>query len=71
MLKNVPWPYSDGYLSHTFDSFTLYSDHGYKLTYLGLDYLAIRVFVNRGVISGVGRRIGVGKESGMSEISPL
>ena len=41
--------------------------HGYKLTYLGLDYLAIRVFVNRGTISGVGRRIGVGKESDIYE----
>jgi RIO kinase 2 len=36
---------------------------GYKLTYLGYDYLALRTFVARGVIKGVGRRIGVGKES--------
>ncbi len=28
---------------------------------MGLDYLAMRVFVNRGTIAGVGRRIGVGK----------
>lgn len=41
------------------------SDNGYKLTYMGLDYLALRVFVNRGTIAGVGRRIGVGKESGL------
>jgi RIO-like serine/threonine protein kinase len=37
------------------------ADNGYKLTYMGLDYLAMRVFVNRGTIAGVGRRIGVGK----------
>ena len=42
-----------------------YSDDGYKLTYLGYDYLAIKTLVQRGLISGVGRRIGVGKESGM------
>lgn len=36
---------------------------GYKLTYLGYDYLALRTFVARGVIKGVGRRMGVGKES--------
>ena len=36
---------------------------GYKLTYLGYDFLALRVFVARGVIAGVGRKIGVGKES--------
>ena len=40
------------------------SDDGYRLTFLGYDYLAIRALVNRGVIAGVGRRIGVGKESG-------
>ncbi len=38
-----------------------HADNGYKLTYMGLDYLAMRVFVNRGTIAGVGRRIGVGK----------
>jgi RIO kinase 2 len=34
---------------------------------MGLDYLAMRVFVNRGTIAGVGRRIGVGKESDIYE----
>ena len=36
---------------------------GYKLTYLGYDYLALRVFMLRGSISEVGSKIGVGKES--------
>jgi RIO kinase 2 len=36
---------------------------GYKLTYNGYDYLALRAFVKRGHLSGVGMRIGVGKES--------
>ncbi|KAK1933049.1 RIO1 family protein [Babesia divergens] len=36
---------------------------GYKLTFLGLDYLALRALLKRGVISSVGRRIGVGKEA--------
>ncbi|EDO08495.1 RIO kinase family protein [Babesia bovis T2Bo] len=36
---------------------------GYKLTFLGLDYLALRSLHKRGVIGAVGRRIGVGKEA--------
>lgn len=36
---------------------------GYKLTYNGYDFLALRAFVNKGLIRGVGTRIGVGKES--------
>ncbi|CEL93313.1 unnamed protein product [Vitrella brassicaformis CCMP3155] len=36
---------------------------GFKLTYLGYDFLALRALVHRGHIVGVGRRIGVGKES--------
>ncbi|KAH7297305.1 hypothetical protein KP509_26G064600 [Ceratopteris richardii] len=36
---------------------------GYRLTNLGYDFLAIRTMVNRGLIVGVGRQIGVGKES--------
>ena len=31
---------------------------GYRLTYLGYDYLAIKALVNRGVIAGVGRQVG-------------
>lgn len=39
-------------------------DDGFRLTYLGYDFLAIKTLVNRGVFSSVGRQIGVGKESG-------
>lgn len=31
---------------------------GYRLTYLGYDYLAIKTLVNRGSIAGVGRQVG-------------
>ena len=40
---------------------------GYRLTPLGYDFLALKVLVNRGVISGLGRQIGVGKESDVFE----
>ena len=36
---------------------------GYKLTYPGYDYLALKTMLQRGVIAGVGRQIGMGKES--------
>jgi len=36
---------------------------GYRLTYKGFDFLALRALCIRGSITGVGRRIGVGKES--------
>lgn len=36
---------------------------GYRLNYLGYDYLALNVFRRRNVISQVGNQIGVGKES--------
>jgi RIO kinase 2 len=36
---------------------------GYRLTYPGYDYLALRAMMLRGTISAVGRQIGVGKES--------
>ena len=42
-------------------------DDGYRLTYLGYDYLALRALVQRGLISGLGRRIGVGKEADIYE----
>ncbi len=37
--------------------------HGYRLTYLGLDCLAIRDLVKRGVIAYLGTMVGMGKES--------
>ena len=43
----------------------------YRLTTLGYDYLAIKTFVNRGIISGVGRQIGIGKEADVFEVPSL
>ncbi|KAJ4810390.1 Serine/threonine-protein kinase rio2 [Rhynchospora pubera] len=42
---------------------------GFRLTYLGYDFLAIKTLVNRGVFSAVGRQIGVGKESDIFEVA--
>ena len=42
----------------------------YRLTYLGYDYLCLNTFVKRGLISSVGRQIGVGKESDIFEVLP-
>ncbi|RHY82476.1 hypothetical protein DYB28_003160, partial [Aphanomyces astaci] len=36
---------------------------GFKLTYMGYDFLALKVFMKHGHIAGLGRQIGVGKES--------
>lgn len=36
---------------------------GYRLTYGGLDYLALKAFCDRGTVSSVGTQIGIGKES--------
>lgn len=36
---------------------------GFRLTYLGYDFLALRAFMKRGTVVAVGRKIGVGKES--------
>lgn len=45
----------------------LIADDGYRLTFRGYDYLAIHTLVKRGVISGIGRQIGCGKESDVYE----
>ncbi|CAK9321662.1 unnamed protein product [Citrullus colocynthis] len=42
---------------------------GFRLTYLGYDFLAIKTLVNRGVFLAVGRQIGVGKESDIFEVA--
>ncbi|KAL2544154.1 protein serine/threonine kinase [Forsythia ovata] len=42
---------------------------GFRLTYLGYDFLAIKTMVNRGIFTGVGRQIGVGKESDIFEVA--
>lgn len=41
------------------------ADDGYRLTYGGLDYLALRTFSRRKPpsVASVGKKIGVGKES--------
>lgn len=39
-------------------------DDGYRLTYGGYDYLAMRAFAKRDSVYSVGNQIGVGKESG-------
>ncbi len=40
---------------------------GYRLTFTGYDYLALKAFASRDVIHSVGNQIGVGKESGKRE----
>ncbi|KAG2728332.1 hypothetical protein I3843_01G196100 [Carya illinoinensis] len=42
---------------------------GFRLTYLGYDFLAIKTLLNRGVFVAVGRQIGVGKESDIFEVA--
>ncbi|TYJ20762.1 hypothetical protein E1A91_A08G018600v1 [Gossypium mustelinum] len=42
---------------------------GFRLTYLGYDFLAIKTMVNRGVFTAVGRQIGVGKSPDIFEVS--
>lgn len=43
-------------------------DDGYRLTYGGYDYLALKTFAKRGTVYSVGNQIGVGKESGKERI---
>jgi len=52
------------YFSAKFSFVDFLLDDGFRLTYLGYDFLAIKTLVNRGIFSAVGRQIGVGKESG-------
>jgi hypothetical protein len=37
-------------------------DDGYRLTYGGLDFLALKAFSKRSTVTSVGQQIGVGKE---------
>ena len=37
---------------------------GYRLTFSGYDYLALKALTTRGSVQSVGNQIGVGKESG-------
>ncbi|KAG1665804.1 hypothetical protein FOA52_015297 [Chlamydomonas sp. UWO 241] len=41
---------------------------GYRLTTMGYDFLAIKALCMRGHIAGIGRKIGVGKESDIYEV---
>lgn len=41
---------------------------GFRLTYLGYDFLAIRALSAKGLITAVGQQIGVGKESDIFEV---
>ncbi|KAI8871095.1 RIO1-domain-containing protein [Ramicandelaber brevisporus] len=41
---------------------------GYRLTYGGYDYLALKALSKRGSVTGVGSRIGVGKESDIMHV---
>lgn len=45
-------------IAHDGDSY-----EGFRLTYNGYDFLALRVFLERNHVTGLGRQIGVGKES--------
>ena len=38
-------------------------DDGYRLSYSGYDYLALKAFSKKGVIYAVGPQVGTGKES--------
>jgi RIO kinase 2 len=45
------------------------TEHGYTLVSAGLDALALQFFVQQGLIAGMGRAIGMGKESDVFEVS--
>lgn len=49
----------------TFCTFLTVSVEGYRLTFSGYDYLALKALTTRGSVQSVGNQIGVGKESGV------
>ena len=49
----------------TFYTFLTVSVEGYRLTFSGYDYLALKALTTRGSVQSVGNQIGVGKESGV------
>lgn len=53
-------------LMHSFVDLPGIADEGYRLTYGGYDYLAMRAMSKRESLYSVGNQIGVGKESGLS-----
>jgi RIO-like serine/threonine protein kinase len=50
---------------HTLIQILILQDDGYRLTYGGYDYLALKTMSNRGSLTAIGNQIGVGKESGI------
>ncbi len=44
--------------------FIVHTVTGYRLTFTGYDYLALKTLSNRDVINSFGSQIGIGKESG-------
>ncbi|CCC71045.1 hypothetical protein NCAS_0G01580 [Naumovozyma castellii] len=44
---------------------------GYRLTYNGIDYLALKTMLNRNTIYSIGGSIGVGKESDIYQVSAV
>lgn len=56
---------TEGDLAHRHAALSI--DDGYRLTYGGYDYLAMRAMSKRDSVYSVGNQIGVGKESGESE----
>ena len=56
--KRLRWLLKHNFLLHDCKFYD-----GYRMNYMGYDYLAMRTFVKRGSISHVGSKIGVGKES--------
>ena len=51
--------------------FLLIAVEGYRLTFSGYDYLALKALTARGSLHSVGNQIGVGKESGECIIDPF
>ena len=44
---------------------TIVTAEGYRLSFAGYDYLALKYFADQDVVYSVGNQIGVGKESGL------
>ena len=45
----------------------MFAVEGYRLTFSGYDYLALKALTTRGSVQSVGNQIGVGKESGQCD----
>lgn len=67
-LLSIP-PYSSFYSIPPSSVLSLRNeDEGFRLTYGGYDFLALKTFAKREVLYSVGNQIGVGKESGKKTI---